>query len=176
MCHLQGCLQHNPLQQQCMCNMSRLPITHSRQPLANLIAPTNSALQKSPMDIINKWSMPVLDKDTGQLMEYHQLRKHPKFSDIWNTSWSNEMGYLCQREGKFSDCKSWLVLGNDTFHVINYDNIPANRQKEIFYTLVVCKVFRQKTSLIDRALQLVAIKFATLEMSERQWDTSNLSS
>ena len=36
--------------------------THSRKPLANIIKHATSVRQKVPMEIINKWSIPVLDK------------------------------------------------------------------------------------------------------------------
>ena len=38
---------------------------------------------------------PVLYEDTGQLMEYCQLLKHPKYTAIWTTSYYNDMGRLC---------------------------------------------------------------------------------
>ena len=61
------------------------PIAHcnlSWKPLANVITPSDAACRKFTMDIINKWEMSVIDKETGQIMDYKQLRKHPKFSDI----------------------------------------------------------------------------------------------
>ena len=39
----------------------------------------------------------VLDQETGKQLNYEQLRKHPKFQETWNKSFSNEMGRLCQR-------------------------------------------------------------------------------
>jgi hypothetical protein len=33
---------------------------------------------------------PVLDHDTGQLLEYRALLRHPKFKDVWNLSTANE--------------------------------------------------------------------------------------
>ena len=44
-------------------------------------------------------ALPVLDSETGQTMEYSQLRRHPKYSKIWQTSYSNELGCLCQGIG-----------------------------------------------------------------------------
>ena len=35
-------------------------------------------------------------------------------------------------------------MGTDTFFVIHYDEIPADRRKYITYTLVVCEVRPQK--------------------------------
>eukprot|EP00804_Cyclotella_cryptica_P016513 CCRYP_004725-RA/>CCRYP_004725-RA protein AED:0.38 eAED:0.38 QI:0/0/0/1/1/1/2/0/279 len=36
-------------------------------------------------------AMPVLDQDTGQLLEHKQLRRHPKHKATWDTSYSNEL-------------------------------------------------------------------------------------
>ena len=42
----------------------------------------------------------VLDNDTGKLLNYEQLRKHPKYKEAGNKYFSNEMGRLCQGVGK----------------------------------------------------------------------------
>jgi hypothetical protein len=36
----------------------------------------------------------VLDQETGELMEYRQLLKHPRFKDVWNRSSADEFGRL----------------------------------------------------------------------------------
>ena len=41
-------------------------------------------------------AFPVLDPETGQLLEYRQLLRHPKFKDAWNISAANEFGRLAQ--------------------------------------------------------------------------------
>ena len=41
----------------------------------------------------------VLEQETGQQLNYEQLRKHPRFQEIWNRSLSNEMGRLCHGVG-----------------------------------------------------------------------------
>ena len=88
--------------------------------------------------------MPVLDVDTGKLLDYHQLRIHPKLSNIWNESYSKELGRLFQGIGKLTNGANQLVKGTNTFHLINDENIPINRHKEITYTKVVCLVRSQK--------------------------------
>ena len=88
-------------------------------------------------------AFPVLDEDTGQLMEYRQLRKNPKYATTWNTSYSNEMDHLCHGIGKNTEGTGKRVEGADTFFVIHYHDIPADRRKEITYTSVVCEVCPQ---------------------------------
>eukprot|EP00956_Cyclotella_meneghiniana_P007050 scaffold9575_cov44-Cyclotella_meneghiniana.AAC.1 len=41
-------------------------------------------------------AFPVLDPETGQLLEYRQLLRHPKYKDAWNISAANEFGRLAQ--------------------------------------------------------------------------------
>ena len=42
----------------------------------------------------------LMDVDTGEILEFRQLRKHPKYMKIWDTSYANELGRLCQGVGK----------------------------------------------------------------------------
>ena len=41
----------------------------------------------------------VLDQETGQLLEYRHLLKHPRFKDVWNRSAADEFGRLAQGIG-----------------------------------------------------------------------------
>ena len=40
--------------------------------------------------------------------------------------------------------KKQLIEGTETFRVIKYEDVPANRSKEVTYTKVVCEVRPQK--------------------------------
>ena len=44
--------------------------------------------------------MPVLYETSRQSLQYRQLRKHPNFAQIWNTSYANKLVRLCQGIGK----------------------------------------------------------------------------
>ena len=77
-------------------------------------------------------------------MEYQKLRKHPKYAATWTISYSNEVGRLCQVIGKNMEVTVKRVEGTYTFLVIHYHDIPADRSKEITYTLVVQKICPQK--------------------------------
>ena len=84
--------------------------------------------------------MPVLDEETGKTLEYGQLRKHPKYQKVWNGSYSNELGRLCQGVG--TGKKGPLqqrTEGTGTFNIIDFNDIPLNRRGEITYTKVVSK-------------------------------------
>ena len=89
-------------------------------------------------------AFPVLDEETGKLMEYQQLRKHPKYATTWTTSYSNDMGRICQEIVNNTEGTGKRIESTDTFFVIHYHDTPANRHKEIIYTSVVCEVRLQK--------------------------------
>ena len=58
---------------------------------------------------------------------------------MWNTSYSNELGRLCQGiGGDPADPSKKCVEGTNTFHPIWYENIPLDRRKEIAFSKVVC--------------------------------------
>ena len=42
---------------------------------------------------------PVMDEETGEMLEFRQLRSHSKYKKIWDTSYANELGRLCQGVG-----------------------------------------------------------------------------
>jgi len=41
----------------------------------------------------------VLNQETGELLEYHRLLKHPCFKEVWNRSAADEFGRLAQDFG-----------------------------------------------------------------------------
>ena len=85
--------------------------------------------------------MPVLDKTSGQSLQYRQLRKHPKFARIWNNSYANELCRLCQGIGNGSKGpRQQRVEGTNTFKLIKFWDIPQDRRHEIFHSMVVCEV------------------------------------
>ena len=73
----------------------------------------------------------VLYNDTGKQLNYGQLRKHIKFQETWNKSFSNEMGILCQGVGPGGDGLGKIVEDADTFYVIKFEGIPKDWLNEI---------------------------------------------
>ena len=87
-----------------------------------LMSPRNLTSQKFLFEIINA----VLDKDTGELMEYLHLMKNPKYRQLYGKSYAKELGYLAQgMPGKVEDT-------NNIFF-INKSDIPINFWKDITY-------------------------------------------
>ena len=95
--------------------------------------------------LVDECTMPVLDGETGKTLEYGQLKKHPKYQKLWQQSYSNESGSLCQGIVKgHKGSRGQRTEGTDTFNIINYTDIPTERRSEITYTKVVCKVQEKK--------------------------------
>ena len=98
----------------------------------------------------------VLYHGTGKPMNYGQLRKHPKFQETRNKSFSNEIGRLCQGVGTGKNGLGKIVEGTDTFYVINFEDIPKYCMNKICYTSVVCEVKLEKITQIVHESQSVA--------------------
>jgi hypothetical protein len=63
---------------------------------------------------------------------------------MWDTLYANELGRLCQgiRTGTTPNTKQ--VTGTNTFFLIDYNDIPVHKHKEICHMLVICKVHPEK--------------------------------
>ena len=83
-------------------------------------------------------ALPVLDPETGRLLEYRQLLRHPKFKEAWNISAANEFGRLAQGiKGR--------VKATDTIKFIRKSDIPYDRLKDVTYIKFVCQVRTEKS-------------------------------
>ena len=84
--------------------------------------------------------MPVLDLATGHTLEYCQLSLHPKYQSTWNQYHCNKLVRLCQVIGTAPSVTVHCIKVTNTFFIINYEDIPTNRLKEVTYTKVVCEL------------------------------------
>eukprot|EP00804_Cyclotella_cryptica_P003921 CCRYP_016106-RA/>CCRYP_016106-RA protein AED:0.11 eAED:0.25 QI:0/0/0/1/0.2/0.16/6/0/1395 len=109
-------------------------------------------------------AMPVLDQDTGQLLEHKQLRRHPKHKATWDTPYSNELGRLCQGIGH-----------HPYINTRSYRDIPNQRKGDVTYTRVVCEIRPQKLTLTARiTLEATASGTqATVGPKRAHWKPSN---
>jgi hypothetical protein len=73
----------------------------------------------------------VLDPVTGELLEHCQLCRDPRHKATWDTSYANELGHLCQGIGLGSTPNSQRVVGTNTFILIDYQDIPSHKCKEM---------------------------------------------
>ena len=81
----------------------------------------------------------VLDHDTGQLLEYRQLLKNPKFKEIWTRSAADEFGRLAQGIGG-------RIKSIHTIHFIHKREIPADRLKDVTYIVCLQRPNREEGS------------------------------
>ena len=109
--------------------------------MANVITPAQAAQRQYIAQFLQSLTMPVLDEISGQPLQYRQLCKHSKFAHIWNTSYANELGRLCQGIGQGPNGpKNQRVEDKNTFCIIKFEDIPQDRKKEVFHSMVVCEV------------------------------------
>ncbi len=66
----------------------------------------------------------VLDDETGDLLEYCHLMKHPKYKDIWTKSFSKEIVRL--------------ATTTETIFFLNKSQIPEERRGDVTYGRIVC--------------------------------------
>jgi hypothetical protein len=89
-------------------------------------------------------ALAVLDRDTSKLLEHCQLHKDPRYKTVWECSYANKLGHLCQGVGTGDKAGGKWVAGTNTFHLIAYADIPHQKRKQIIYTNVVCEVCKGK--------------------------------
>ncbi len=77
------------------------------------------------LTILNKGdALAVLNGDTGKLLEHCQLCKVPCYKTVWDRSYANKLGRLCQGVGTWDKAGGKRVAGTNTFHLIAYADIP----------------------------------------------------
>ena len=104
-------------------------------PTANPVP--NESIADRVAHLRHKAAHSVLNQETGQLLEYHQLLKNPKFKEIWTRSAADEFGRLAQGIGG-------RIKGTDTIRCIHKREIPTDRLKDITYIKFVCNVWTEK--------------------------------
>jgi hypothetical protein len=120
--------------------------------------------------------MQYLARESGKLLEHRQLRKDPRYKTVWDRSYANELGRLCQGIGTGKAAGGKRVTGTNTFHLITFADIPHHKRKEIIYTKVVCEIREGKDdencTRITVGVTLSAIQ-ATQAPIQHRWNSSN---
>ena len=83
-----------------------------------------------PLKFLCNLAYAILDKETGDLLEYRHLMKHPKYKDTWLKSFGTEIRHL--------------VTTTETIFFKRKDKIPHDRRKGITYGRVVCTYHSEK--------------------------------
>ncbi len=90
--------------------------------------PQQAMSQTFPLQFLCDFAYAVLDNDTGNLLEYHHLIKHPKYKDTWSNSFGTEIRRL--------------VTMTETIFFISKTDFPHNRRGNLTYGRIVC-VYRE---------------------------------
>jgi hypothetical protein len=83
-------------------------------------------------------AMAVMDKDTGKLLNYRQLRNSPKHKKSWSLSAANKFGRLANGIG------GRIKNPTNTIEFISQHEVPADRRKDVTYGQFVCSVRPEK--------------------------------
>ena len=84
-----------------------------------------------------KTANPVLNQDTGKLLEYCQLLHEPKHQEIWRKAGANEFGRLAQGVGG-------RIKGTTTIFFVHKHEIPQDRIKDVTYIKFVSSIRAEK--------------------------------
>lgn len=90
------------------------------------------------MHILHEMANAVLDKETGEMLEYRHLLRNPKFRPTWSHSAANEFGRLAQGVG------TRIPKGTNTIFFIRKEDVPPDRLKDTTYGRFVCTVRPEK--------------------------------
>ena len=86
-------------------DVTKQPIAHPNLSRALIVQPSQAVNRKYPSKLLELWctpapqvleSLPVLDEESGKLLEHKQLQRHPTLKYMWDTSYLNELGRLFQ--------------------------------------------------------------------------------
>ena len=90
------------------------------------LSPAALSGRRFPIEMLNA----VLDEDTGELMEYRALMKHPRYRTLYAQSYAKELGRLAQGI-------PGVVKGTNTIFFVDKSDVPADRWRDITYGRVV---------------------------------------
>ncbi len=88
------------------------------------------------LEIINA----VLNKETGEIMEYRHIMKSPKYRNLYKNSYRKELGRLAKG---IPD----VVKGTNTIFFINRADVPSKRWKDVTYGRVIFNYRPEKSNL-----------------------------
>jgi hypothetical protein len=120
-----------PTRPKCVSNLRQPTISSAKKQHQALLAVIQSPSkhkvllkQLRAFDMQLEEAMAVLDCNTGKMLNYCQLLRTPKFTQVWSKSSANEFGHLADGVGG-------RVKGTKTIRFIFEHKIPKERQKDI---------------------------------------------
>ncbi len=91
-----------------------------------------AASRKYPLQFLCNLAYAVLGNETGNLLEYGHLTKHPKYKDLWTKSFGTEIHHL--------------AITIKTIFFVKKDETPDDRKGNETQELYVCIVTARTTS------------------------------
>ena len=79
-----------------------------------------------------------MDKDSGKMLNYRQLMRHPDYKKQWSLSSANEFGRLANGIGGRTKNPT------NTIKFIRKEDVPKDRRKDVTYGQFVCTVRPEK--------------------------------
>ncbi len=89
-------------------------------------------------------ALSILDPATGKFLQHCQLCWDPCYKSKRDTSYVKELGHLYQCIGTGPSPGTQQIEGTNTFFLIDYQDIPSHKRKEICHTMFVCEVCPEK--------------------------------
>lgn len=90
------------------------------------VQPRALAGRRYPAQMLNA----VLNKETGEMMEYRHLMADPKLKSLWQAKYGKELGRLAQG-------LPGVVEGTNTIFFIHKNEIPKDRWRDVTYGRIV---------------------------------------
>ncbi|KAL7551824.1 hypothetical protein ACHAWF_015016 [Thalassiosira exigua] len=98
---------------------------------SHTFSPRQAAARQYPLALLCELAGAVLDANTGELLEYRHLIKHPHYQETWGDAFGKEVGRLAQG-------LPGIVEGTDTIDFIMPEDVPSDRRKDCTYVRIVC--------------------------------------
>ncbi len=129
------------------------PVSQLKQPTRQSKRATKKAVAKHQANAVMcmrdleqqiNQALAVMDKDTGKMLKYKQLLRHPKYQQPWSKSSANKFGHLAQGVG------GGIKKPTNTIRFIREQDVPKSRKKDVTYGSFVCSVRPEKTDEPNR--------------------------
>jgi hypothetical protein len=85
---------------------------------------TTGGFEKVSLQFLCNLAYAVLDNETGNLLKYRHLMKHPKYKDVWTKSFGTEIRRL--------------ATTTEAIFFVKKDRIPDDREGNETYARIVC--------------------------------------
>ena len=107
------------------------------QGCALAIIQLSNILKQKSSNISREVAGAIEDGETGAVLEYQHLSKHPKYKETWKHSYVNEIGRLVQGiPGQ--------VNGTNTLFFMKKDEVPDKRFRHVTKGQIICDYWEGK--------------------------------